>query len=410
MPAAPTRPPQKPVPVAPPMAHGETPRLLIVDDVAQQRVYLRAILKRSGYEVETADDGVSALALLQKKRFDLVVTDLEMPRMNGMALTAAIRGREETALLPVIMLTGREDLDTKVDNLDAGVDEYITKPGEPREVKARVRSLLRLRNARLELEAKNAALQEALASVREGHKRTVASERVAYAGHLMAGLSHEMNNPLAILMANLEVLRDYATDLQAEKAVFAGNEEMTELIDDLVPLVGECNDAGLRLQSVVGEFAKLQDPPVDNGVPCVAQDILVAAQKNAHETLQSTSAQVQLWDEPLGIVAEPNDAARFLAALIVALARAGEQELAVTTELREDLGRVVFEMHAEGIPWSAAEVSEGLKSWFVGSSGRVTFDVGLAAAQEGLLAMGALLEVHEEGEAWSLRVIFPKEA
>src|SRR6202022_1892803 len=97
-------------------------------------------LERAGHEVESAPDGAAALDLLEEKPFDLVVTDLSMPKMSGLELVRRIR---EKSAVPVLILTVRQEEREKVRLLDAGADDYVTKPFGVSELVARVRALLR---------------------------------------------------------------------------------------------------------------------------------------------------------------------------------------------------------------------------------------------------------------------------
>lgn len=103
------------------------PRLLVVDDSITSRVLLHDILVSSGYEVKTAVDGIDALTHLREARFDLIVSDVEMPRMNGFELTEAVRKDERMNTLPVILVTGLESPEDRERGFDAGANAYITK-------------------------------------------------------------------------------------------------------------------------------------------------------------------------------------------------------------------------------------------------------------------------------------------
>lgn len=101
--------------------------VLVVDDALTVRELQRSILERAGYAVQVASDGVEALAVLDRQPCELVLTDVEMPRMDGIALVTAIRARPDLANLPVIMLTSRASEADRQRGLDAGADGYIIK-------------------------------------------------------------------------------------------------------------------------------------------------------------------------------------------------------------------------------------------------------------------------------------------
>ena len=115
-------------------------RILVVDDEPQITRVLRASLTSSGYDVLLARDGIEAFDLFRESVPDLVITDLFMPRMDGIELTRAIR---QTADTPIIVLSVREQETMKVAALDEGADDYVTKPFSMQELLARVRAQLR---------------------------------------------------------------------------------------------------------------------------------------------------------------------------------------------------------------------------------------------------------------------------
>jgi two-component system KDP operon response regulator KdpE len=115
-------------------------RILVVDDETQITRVLRTTLTSHGYEIRVANDGESALDLLKDWAADLVITDLSMPSMDGLELTRRVRARSR---VPIIVLSVKGEERTKVQALDAGADDYVTKPFSMNELLARVRAALR---------------------------------------------------------------------------------------------------------------------------------------------------------------------------------------------------------------------------------------------------------------------------
>jgi len=115
-------------------------RVLVVDDEAAIRKVVHDALAKAGHHVETAVDGEEAQELFAAGEFDLVITDLNMPRMNGLELVRRIRTESP---VPILVLTVRQEEREKVRLLDAGADDYVTKPFGTAELVARARALLR---------------------------------------------------------------------------------------------------------------------------------------------------------------------------------------------------------------------------------------------------------------------------
>jgi two-component system alkaline phosphatase synthesis response regulator PhoP len=116
---------------------------LVVDDDKEIVRLVRAYLEQGGFHVLTAYDGEAAIHTIRRERPDLVVLDLMLPDRDGWEITRLVRGDQNLASLPIIMLTARVEDTDKIVGLELGADDYITKPFNPREVVARVRSVLR---------------------------------------------------------------------------------------------------------------------------------------------------------------------------------------------------------------------------------------------------------------------------
>ena len=117
--------------------------ILVVDDDKEIVRLVRAYLEKAGYQVLTAYDGSTALHILRRERPALVVLDLMLPDQDGWDITRLVRSDPALASMPIIMLTARIDDTDKIIGLELGADDYVTKPFNPREVVARVRSVLR---------------------------------------------------------------------------------------------------------------------------------------------------------------------------------------------------------------------------------------------------------------------------
>ena len=146
LPPGPT--PRQPTPVAPPAAASATPAerlpLLVVDDSAVVRAKLLKLFSEAGHEVVAARDGVEALELLGQTRFGVLVTDLEMPNMDGFELIRAVQGALATEDLPIIAISGHEELHARLHQIQ-GLYGMFHKPWNDRELLKRVEALSHLR-------------------------------------------------------------------------------------------------------------------------------------------------------------------------------------------------------------------------------------------------------------------------
>lgn len=120
-------------------------KILIVEDEAKIARFVELELKHEGYEVQTAGDGIGGLQAAQTWQPDLLVLDLMLPGMSGIEVCRRLRGAEDTASMPILMLTAKDDVSDKVMGLDMGADDYMTKPFAIEELLARIRALLKRR-------------------------------------------------------------------------------------------------------------------------------------------------------------------------------------------------------------------------------------------------------------------------
>ena len=134
-------------------------RILVVDDVPENVRLLEAVLAPRGYDVVSATDGRAALELADSAKPDLVLLDVMMPQPDGYAVCRRLREHEETAMLPVIMLTASEGPE-KTKAIEAGADDFIAKPFNHDELLARVRSLLRIKRYHDTIKELNRTLEE----------------------------------------------------------------------------------------------------------------------------------------------------------------------------------------------------------------------------------------------------------
>jgi CheY-like chemotaxis protein len=121
---------------------GEKQRVLIVEDNRTITSVVKYFLELEGFEVLLAEDGLIGLKTAQQERPDVIVTDVNMPGMDGIAMVKALRADPATSHIAILMLTSEDSLDSETRGLSAGADDYILKPVEPRRLAARVKALL----------------------------------------------------------------------------------------------------------------------------------------------------------------------------------------------------------------------------------------------------------------------------
>jgi DNA-binding response OmpR family regulator len=169
-------------------------RILIADDSPAETERIRKTVETlAGVEVVAVDDGAAAVSECKRSRFDLVLCDFEMPGLNGLQVVRLLRTSWSRLELPILMLTVRDDVQTKVLSLKQGANDYVTKPAEPEELLARVQG-------QLDLKAAVEANISARVRILEGRK-------LATIGRLAAGLAHDLNTPAQFTADNLVFLQ-----------------------------------------------------------------------------------------------------------------------------------------------------------------------------------------------------------
>lgn len=136
------------------------PRVLIVDDDSSIRILYRSVLERKQYEVFEACDGVEALEAVQQACPDVIIMDAMMPNMDGLECTRRLKSDLQTQDIPIIMVSALTESEEIEAGLEAGADEYVTKPVRFKEFVLRVRSMTRLHRSRESLKQSNAARGE----------------------------------------------------------------------------------------------------------------------------------------------------------------------------------------------------------------------------------------------------------
>jgi signal transduction histidine kinase len=200
-----------------------TVEILLAEDEWISSQMIQKILADSGFSVVAADSGTTAWELFAQRPFQVVITDWMMPGMDGISLCRKIRAAQQPGYVYIIMLTAKESKADVISGFDAGADDYIAKPVEPEELKARLRVGQRI--LQLEEAQKKAGI------------RLLQSEKMASVGQLAAGVAHEINNPTGFVSSNLKTLADYLKDLIRLITEYRGLVAMLSGVDapDLAP-------------------------------------------------------------------------------------------------------------------------------------------------------------------------------
>jgi signal transduction histidine kinase len=198
--------------------------ILIIDDHPTNIEVLYDALDQAGYKVLVEMDGWHGIETVKNYPPDLILLDVMMPGIDGFETCGQLKSQQTTCEIPIIFMTALNDTTDKVKGLGLGAVDYITKPFQQEEVLARIGIHLKLRRANLELaqqkdileqrvQERTAELSQALDNFKNAQLQLVQSEKMATLGNLVAGVAHEINNPLGFLKGSMNNTEEYIQDL-----------------------------------------------------------------------------------------------------------------------------------------------------------------------------------------------------
>lgn len=258
-----------------------TGSILIVDDTNTVRRILRFALEKAGHQVTEAVDGIDALSKINKLSFDLILLDMQMPRMDGFEVLQTLKSDETSLNLPVIVISANDELESAVRCIELGAVDYLTKPFNSTLLHARVQSSLEKKR----LHDKEVAQQKELESLYIELKEADQAK-----DEFVAMVAHELRNPINGLMAGHKILERLNNEAAPQKQVLSS---MFFAIDSLHLLVADLNDVSqIESGNVSMTFAEVE---IDGIIDRVVSSLQHKIDAKQHEL----SVEV---DEHLGLI------------------------------------------------------------------------------------------------------------
>jgi len=246
-----------PKPVSPQPA--EVNHILVVDDEAPSRDLCRTFLEVDGYEVEVADQASRALALLDLRRFDLILTDLTLPDMDGVELVKQVKYRHPHT--NVVIMTAFGSVSSAVESMKAGAYDYITKPFPRDLLRATIRRCLESHNLKREISKMQGELFK--------------KEKLAAVGAMAGAIAHRMRNPLSIIQMCAQYLANRMTANQEYLQVLGAIEEKVKTLERLTRDFVEYSRSS-HIRRAPESLEKLADDMLKNCAPrCQIQGVRV---------------------------------------------------------------------------------------------------------------------------------------
>ena len=245
--------------------------ILIVDDTPNNIRLLFDVLDSAGFDISVVRNGETALEKLHHIQPDLILLDVMMPGIDGFETCRRVKSNPETRDIPIIFMTALSDTEHKVSGLKIGAIDYITKPIQVEEVLARVNVHLDLRNAQIKVQQEvierkktELELRQTLASMQQMQTQLIQSEKMSALGNLVAGVAHEINNPLGFLNGSISNATDNVEDLLEHIKLYqqecssptdaitehAEDIDLEYLSEDLPKIFESMRKATYRIQSI----------------------------------------------------------------------------------------------------------------------------------------------------------------
>lgn len=238
------------------VASGHT--VMIVDDEFDSVMPLMRFLEKEGITARYEPDALHALAAIETITPSLIILDVMLGQDHGFDLFTRFRSIKKTSEVPILFLSGLDEIETQIAGLNLGAGDYIVKPYNLREIVARVKLQLRLYDNEQLLRRRNIELSKAYDELRLAQAAVIHAEKLAAIGRLAAGIAHEMSTPLGFIISNLKMLGTYMEDV---REMLAAYQALTEACQGGLPAadVPARATATLEYRRKLGLDATLQE-------------------------------------------------------------------------------------------------------------------------------------------------------
>jgi signal transduction histidine kinase len=383
---------------------GKRPLVLIADDEYDIRRFLR--MQMENVDVIEAADGAEALELAKQHRPALALLDHMMPEMNGSEACRGIRANHATRDMGIIILTALSDEQTKMTALQAGANDFLTKPFSTAELALRLENQLAMARIRREMADLNAELQSALEQIKENEVLMIRNEKLSALGRMSAGIIHEINNPLNYANVGIHTLETFAKNLPEEDHA------------DFLEVIADIREGVERVSQIVTDLRKFtREDSLTTGDADLVEIITRSRRMISHQVGETITFNLTMPDHAL-IRGNANQLSQIFINFFQNSIDAIEQRSAEQQDAPPGRIDVVLEPAGEG--WQVDFSDNGIgippenmpkifDPFFTSKDVGKGMGLGLSITHQILEAHGALIEVDSRPGAFTrFRIVFPK--
>ena len=309
------------------LSPNNTITILVIDDNATNLAIVAHYLEKSGFTVLVSQDGESGINRAQYAHPNLILLDIMMPGIDGLATCRSLKTNGYTKDIPIIFMTALSSTKDKLKGFEVGAVDYITKPVEPEEMLARINTHLSIQALQQKLKQQNQQLtqqaielSQTLANLKATQNRLIEAEKMAALGNIVAGVAHEINTPIG---TSITVASTLADETKSFLNLYQQGQVKRAAFHDYLDMVNECSNLILGNLQRAGELVQsFKQVAVDQGsldIRCFAlkyylQEILISLEPQLKKTPHQISVN---GDDTIQITSYPGAIAQIITNLVL---------------------------------------------------------------------------------------------
>jgi signal transduction histidine kinase len=366
--------------------------IVLVEDEPEMRRFIRNLLGEN-YALAAAPDGEAGVELVKSLKPKLAIVDYMLPKLNGIEVVEALRAEPGLESLKILMLTARSEDDIKINVLERGANDFLTKPFSSLELRTRIANMLRSSSLEEDLRRANEELRRTVKTLRETEEQLIRSEKLNALGTLAAGILHEINNPLNFTMTAADMA---VMELEGESPDLP---DLRETLSDITQGMKRVRDVVTDLRSFAYPEKQMLHEPIN-----LKNAIDSSIRITAHE-LRGINKQVDVPPE-LEVRAAENQVVQVLINLLTNAARAiakvtDDRKPCIRVTVNEAGRRVEVRVKDNGIGMDAEAIQRACDPFYTSSEPGQGMGMGLSICQTLLRNHGGSIRFESKPGEWT---------